>query len=167
MKRLAAAAALAALMLTAASPGFAQPFPAAAATATWDLDAGKAALEAVEAFQRAMDLGDAAAAAALLADDLVVYEGGHVERSKAEYAEGHLPADIAFSRQVKSEITTSSVRATGDIAVVMQESRTQGTYNGKPVDSFGVGTLVLRRHAEGWRITHIHWSSRKAPAPAT
>jgi len=155
----------AALLFTAAPAGAA---PQAQREAAWDLDAAKAAMDAVEAFDAAMDSGNADAALALLAEDLTVYEGGHVERSRAEYAAEHLPADIDFSRQVRSEVTAASVRATGDVAMVMRETRTRGTYNGKPVDSFGTGTYVPRRHADGWRITHIHWSSRKAPAaPAT
>jgi hypothetical protein len=37
-------------------------------------------------------------------------------------------------------------------------------FNGRPVDRLTVETMLLRRHADGWRIQHIHWSSRAAPA---
>jgi len=158
------ASALAALALAAALPAAASPSTNDPAEAVWDLDAAKAALETVDAFHAAMDRGDAAAATALLGDELSVFEGGHVERTRAEYLQGHLPADIEFSRQVKSEVTASSVRASADVAVVTQETRTRGAYNGKPVDSFGAETMILHRTPGGWRIIHIHWSSRKAPA---
>jgi ketosteroid isomerase-like protein len=29
------------------------------------------------------------------------------------------------------------------------------------VNSITLETMVLRRDADGWRIVHIHWSSRK------
>lgn len=159
MKFLAASLIVFALSATALPSGAKADASAAAA------DAGKAALETVEAFHAALDGGDGSRAAALLAEDLIVFEGGHAERTKAEYAQGHLPADMAFSREVRTEVTASSVRTAGEVAVVMRETRTTGAYNGKPVDSIGVETMVLRRGPGGWLIQHIHWSSRKV-APA-
>lgn len=173
MHRLAPAAA--ALALLATSPVLAHPSTAAAppadaaaeADAGWDLDAAKAALETVDAFRAAMARGDATAAAALLADDLVVYEGGHFENSKAEYVAGHLPHDIAFMAEIPGETTRTSVRAAGDLAWVMREGTTKGDYRGRAIDKISAETIVLRRTADGWRIIHIHWSSRDAPRPAS
>ncbi len=39
--------------------------------------------KAVDAFHAALAKGDGAAAAALLAEEALIYEGGHAERSKA------------------------------------------------------------------------------------
>ncbi len=100
-------------------------------------------------------------------DVLVVYESGHVERSKAEYVRGHLPSDLAFSRAVPGVTTLSQTFTRGDMAWVITEGRTTGTYEGKPVDRITTETLVLRLDAGGWRIVHIHWSSRKPPAAAS
>ena len=49
----------------------------------------------------------------------------------------------------------------GDIAFVATESslKSSGT---KPVDLVTTETMVLKRTLQGWRVTHIHWSSRKA-----
>ena len=115
-------------------------------------------------FHAALDSGNAEAAAALLADDLTVYEEGHVERSKAEYVGGHLPGDLAFSRAVPGVTTVSQTFTRGDLAWVISEGRTTGTYQGKPVDRITTETMILRLDAGGWRIVHIHWSSHKAPA---
>lgn len=51
----------------------------------------------VDAFHAALRRGDTRAAAALLSDDALIFETGGAERSKAEYAAHHLPADAEFS----------------------------------------------------------------------
>jgi hypothetical protein len=40
------------------------------------------------------------------------------------------------------------------------ESRTTGQTRGRDIDSRGAETIVLVRESSGWRIRHIHWSSR-------
>ena len=55
-----------------------------------------------------------------------------------------------------------TARAGADGARFANGSRTTGEFNGCPIDSLSVGTMVLRHEADGWRITHIHWSSRAA-----
>jgi ketosteroid isomerase-like protein len=113
----------------------------------------------VDGFHLALAKGDTKAAAALLADDALIFEEGAAERSKAEYAGHHLPADAAFSQAVKSETARRSSDAVGDIAWVASEGRTKGTFKGRQVDRLTAETMVLRRTGEGWKIVHIHWSS--------
>ena len=127
------------------------------------LAAPDAAATAAE-FHAAIDAGNADAAAALLADDLTVYEEGYVEHSKAEYVRGHLPADVEYSHAVPGATTLSQTFTRGELAWVISEGRTTGTYEGKPVDRITTETMILRLDAGGWRIVHIHWSSLKAPA---
>lgn len=121
-----------------------------------------AAAGVVDAFHAALEHGETDAALALLADDVLIFEGGGAERSKAEYAEHHLAADAAFSAAVPSVQYRRLARAGADSAWVATESRTTGTFNGRPIDSLSVETMVLRREADGWRISHIHWSSHAA-----
>ncbi|CAN5172110.1 hypothetical protein BH10PSE1_BH10PSE1_18520 [soil metagenome] len=118
-----------------------------------------AAASAVDAFHAALEHGDTEAALALLADDVLIFESGEAERSKAEYAQHHLAADAAFSAAVPSIRSRRAARAGADSAWVASESRTTGQFNSRPIDSLSVETMVLRRDANGWRITHIHWSS--------
>ena len=122
------------------------------------------ATSAAAAFHAALNASNAEAASALLADDLTVYEEGHVERSKAEYVSGHMPGDLAYSRAVPGATIRSQTFTRGDLAWVISEGRTTGTYQGKPVDRITTETMILRLDAGGWRIVHIHWSSRKPPA---
>jgi hypothetical protein len=119
-------------------------------------------LETVAAFHQAMADGKAGQASALLAPEIQIYESGHVERSRSEYAGHHLPADIAFGKGTSSKVLKQTERIAGTLAVVMQESETSGKHQGASVHLFGTETAVLERRGEQWIITHLHWSARKA-----
>lgn len=58
------------------------------------------AAKAVDAFHAKLAGGDGAAAAALLADDAPIFESGHAERSRAEYASHHAGANAASAAAV-------------------------------------------------------------------
>jgi ketosteroid isomerase-like protein len=113
----------------------------------------------VDAFHSALANGDTRGAAALLADDALIFEEGRAERSKAEYAAHHLPADAAFSQAVKSTTTRRASDWADGLAWVASEGRMKGAYKGKPVDRLTTETMVLRKTPDGWRIVHVHWSS--------
>ena len=124
--------------------------------------AARAAAATVDAFHAALHRGDTRAAAALLADDALIFEEGGAERSKAEYAAQHLQADAEFSRETISTVTRRSARSNGSLAWIASEGRTTGQYRGRTLDRVTVETMVLRRSGRGWKIVHIHWSSAAA-----
>lgn len=151
----------ASLVLLSASPVLAQDHAhghdqAAGGVATEA--AGAAAV--VDAFHAALKQGDAAAALTLLDPEAMIFEEGGAERSREEYASHHLGADAAFAAATEATVARRSGRADGDVAWITSEGRTTGQFNGRAVDRLTVETMVLRRHADGWRIHHIHWSSR-------
>lgn len=146
--------------ILSAGPVLAHDPAKAASTANDDVQAEAAApASVVDAFHAALEHGDTAGALALLAEDVLIFESGEAERSRAEYAQHHLAADAAFSAAVPSTRTRRMARAGADNAWVASESRTAGQFNGRSIDSLSVETMVLRHEADGWRITHIHWSS--------
>jgi ketosteroid isomerase-like protein len=147
--------------LAAASPATLAQVPSAAVEVRSPA-AGEAA-NAVDAFHNALKRNDVPGALALLADDVMIYEGGRVERSKAEYASHHAPADAAYSAAVPSTLQKRLAIAEGNIAWITSESRATGRYKDKPVDQLTVETMILRKEQDGWRIVHVHWSSRPAP----
>ena len=129
-----------------------------------DLSANAAAAStprgALEAFQAAMKSGDAAAVKRWLAPNVLIYEGGAAERSRDEYAEHHLGADMAFLKKSRVEILKQSSGGDDEAAWITTESRIRGeSSKGKPLDIASTETALLRKTGEGWRIVHLHWSS--------
>lgn len=124
--------------------------------------ADSGAEDVVASFHQALEHGDTAAALRTLSDDVKIFEQGWVEQSKDEYASHHLGSDIEYSKAVKSNIASVDVSVDGAMAVVMSQSTSKGSFEGKPVDSVGLETMVLRKFGNDWKIVHIHWSSRKA-----
>ena len=116
----------------------------------------------VDAFHAALARGDTRAAGALIADDALIFEEGHAERSKAEYAAQHLPADAEFSHAVRASVTRRTSRTDGAMAWVSSEGRLTGTFKGKAVNRVTTETMLLRRVGPAWKIVHIHWSSAAA-----
>jgi len=118
--------------------------------------------ETVSAFHAAITAGDKDKALAMLSPTIVIYESGHVERSRDEYASHHLASDMEFSKAVSRKVLKHAERIDGNFATVLEETETTGLFKGKPVHSFGVETAVLEKKGDSWVIAHVHWSSRKA-----
>ncbi|MFQ6045721.1 MAG: YybH family protein [Gemmatimonadales bacterium] len=116
--------------------------------------------EVVSSFHKALARGDSATALALMDSDVIIYEGGGVESSRDEYRAHHLGADIAFAGNTKREVLATTTTESGDVAWVISTSRTSGTFRERDIRSRGAETMILRKTDEGWRIVHIHWSSR-------
>jgi len=142
----------------------AHPQPHATAPAADAPQAPAAAAAVVDAFHAALRRGDTAAATSHLGEAVLIFEAGGAERSRAEYAAAHLAGDAAFAQAVGSELTRRTGGGAGDLAWVASEGRTRGRYKARDVDRVTTETMVLRRQAGGWRIVHVHWSSRAAGA---
>ena len=115
----------------------------------------------VRAFHEALTAGDSAGALAALAEDVVIYESGGVEASRAEYASHHLGADMMFAAAVTREVEHQTSGMSGDVAWVLSRSHTTGTFRDREMNTRGTETMLLRRTDDGWKITHVHWSSRR------
>ncbi|MDO9588147.1 MAG: nuclear transport factor 2 family protein [Brevundimonas sp.] len=149
------------ITLLSAAPAFAQAHahghhPVVGSVAPEAADAATV----IDAFHAALKAGDTTAALALMAADVMIYEQGGAERSRDEYASHHLGSDAAFAAASEAAVARRSGWADGDVAWITSEGRTTGQFNGRAVDRLTTETMVLKRHAEGWRIHHIHWSSR-------
>ena len=57
--------------------------------------------DTVTAFHAAITAGDKTKALGMLSPTITIYESGHVERSREEYASHHLGGDIVFAQGVK------------------------------------------------------------------
>lgn len=119
---------------------------------------------AADAFQQALVDGDEAAATRLLAENVVILEGGGVETSRDQYVSGHMKSDMAFLKAVDADRISRRADVNGDTAWVATETNLRGRYHDQDVAIRSQETLVLRRAETGWIITHVHWSN--APFPA-
>ena len=84
-----------------------------------------------------------------------------MERSRDEYLAQHFAADAAFARGVTRKVIRHTEQVAGTMALVMDETETAGSHEGKQVKLIGTETSVLRLEDGTWKIVHIHWSSRK------
>lgn len=155
--RLALAASAAALLL--ASPALAHD-PTSARGGVSVAPGAVEAAAAVDAFHAALKAGDTTSALALLSPDAMIFEEGGAERSRDEYASHHLASDAAFAAASEAAVNQRSGQIVGEVAWILSEGRTTGQFNGRAVDRLTTETMVLERGADGWRIRHIHWSSR-------
>jgi ketosteroid isomerase-like protein len=163
--KLAALAATASVLACAAAWAH-EPAAAPAASATALRGEAAKAGAVVDAFHAALKAGDTARAASLLDDGVLIYEVGGAERSKAEYAAHHLPADAAYAKTAEETLVRRQAQVSGDMAWIASQGETRsGTGAAKPSVRLTTETMILRKTAGAWRIVHVHWSSRAAPAP--
>ena len=129
---------------------------AAAAPAVGEAEA------ALDAFHGALAAGDREGALAQLDPAVVIFEAGGAELSREEYASHHLAGDMEYLAATETERVDRRSGASGELVWVLTRSKTTGTFRGEDVSSRGTETALLARSANGWRIVHLHWSSRAA-----
>ncbi|MBU1538417.1 MAG: nuclear transport factor 2 family protein [Alphaproteobacteria bacterium] len=156
-------AAAATALLMSATPVFALQTVEAAQVLEVAPEAAEAA-SVVDAFHAALEAGDTASALTFMAEDVMIFEEGGAERSRDEYASHHLQADASYAAASESTMTRRAGWVDGDVAWITSEGSTTGQAGNSATTRLTVETMVLKRGQEGWRIQHIHWSSRAAPA---
>jgi mono/diheme cytochrome c family protein len=114
----------------------------------------------VDRFQTLLAKGDTAAAAKVLDSMVLIYEGGQAEKSREEYASHHLQADAKFLKNATLRVLSRTGDSKGDLAWVATESELTPS-GAKAASLVTTETMILNRVGQGWRIAHIHWSSRK------
>lgn len=113
----------------------------------------------VDAFHRALAGSDTAEVRRLLADDVLVLEGGGLEDLE-EYLGHHLGADMAFAAAVPGDREVVRVEVGDSLAWLASTTRRKGMFRDREIDSRGVELVVLRRSTSGWQVASVHWSSR-------
>lgn len=136
--------------------------PMPAASAQQISDQAKPAVAVVEQFSAALKTGDFKQAGELLGEDVLILESGDAEHSREEYLGGHALFDAAFLKGAQIDVKHRTARAEGSLAWVGTESEIRATKDGAPLTLLSTETMVLKQTAAGWRIVHIHWSSRQA-----
>ncbi len=112
-------------------------------------------------FRDALKRGDKTLALQQLTDDVVIFESGYVERDKSAYARTHLTEDIKFLSTAEVLPLRQEVLTNGDFAQIYFESGIAAKSKGKAIKLYSLETLALQKIRGVWRITRVHWSSRK------
>lgn len=157
------------LALTLISPlAFAHESPTKTAEATPAMDPALGeAVEVVEQFGAALRTGDLATVGRLLDEQVVILESGGAERSRDEYLGHHAISDAAFLGGATVSTARRHGKVQGDLAWVGSESEIRTGEGREAKTLLSTETMVLQRQPEGWRIVHIHWSSRPKKAGAS
>ena len=121
------------------------------------------AVKVVDAFSEAIRTNRLDQARDLLDPQVLILESGGAERSRDQYMAGHAIEDAAFMRDATVQLRHRRAQAEGDFAWVGSESSLQAVNEGKPLSLSSAETMLLKRTAQGWKIVHIHWSSRRTP----
>lgn len=135
--------------------------PAPASTPAIDVPADAAAAVAIaDQFAQALAGGDFETVKKLLAADVLILESGGAERSREEYLSHHAISDAKFLKDAHQQLVRRRAHATGKLVWIGSESELHTTKDGAPLTLLSTETMVLRHTPDGWRIAHIHWSSR-------
>lgn len=119
------------------------------------------AVAALERFSTALSAGNLEAAGAELDPSVLILESGGAERSRDEYLGGHAKSDAAFLKTAHLTLKRRTATAAGDLAWVGSESEIHTSKDGKPLAVVSTETAILKKTAAGWKIVHLHWSSRR------
>lgn len=120
----------------------------------------QAAVAVVDVFSKALASTDFKTVESTLDPAVIILESGGAERSREEYLGHHAIADAAFLGGAHVALQRRTARVDGDTAWVASESELHATEDGQPMTLLSTETMVLHKTADGWRIVHIHWSSR-------
>jgi ketosteroid isomerase-like protein len=72
---------------------------------------------------------------------------------------------MAFLHDTQYTVLRQTGDRVGDLAWVASEASITGRSGDRSVALMSTETLVLKKAAKGWRIVHVHWSSRPAAGP--
>ncbi|AXR06700.1 YybH family protein [Salinimonas sediminis] len=114
--------------------------------------------QVVLAFHKALREQNEVTAKSLLSDNVIIVEGGGIERSAQEYASHHMLSDMKFVGTLSSELREHKVTEYGDSATSLSVSKNT-TESGKTYRSYE--TAILTKRNGKWKIAHLHWSTAK------
>ena len=143
----------------AKSPEPSVPSPAAQADVQRS-PAANDAVQVVNAFMAALVGGRMDAARQLMSPEATVIANGNLRGDRDGYSNGAAKADATALATVERELLRRDVKAGANFGWVVSETslRQPGAAQAEVVTE----TMLLTRTADGWKITHIHWSGRHA-----
>ncbi len=104
-------------------------------------------------------------------ESLTIFESGHANYGWADYRDHHLVPEMGEMKNTKYELSDIKIRLAGNTAWATLKYAIAADVmdNGKTrhVEGSGLGTAILEKREDGWRIVHWHSSApRRAPPPS-
>ncbi len=94
-------------------------------------------------------------------DSLTIFEGGEVNKGWIDYRDNHLKPELAEIKVVHYTLTTIDAHVDGNTAWATFDYHIAGSTAKRTFDSYGIGTAILHKVDDTWRI--VHWHSTKSP----
>ncbi len=123
-----------------------------------------APVEVARSYFEAMDRKNLAAAEALFASSSSIFETGGNEGDWTHYRDHHIGAELDAIEHFETTLgePESESSADGTMAFVAWPIEYQiSLKDGREINSRATVTFVLVDVGEGFRIRHLHWSSRR------
>ena len=123
--------------------------------------AADAAAKVVDGLMAAMADGQFETARQLMVPGAIVMANGVVLGPRDAFIDGaaHKVTDVL--RQTQRQLLNRKIEAGPAAAWVLSEKLVKPTRQGQPAEVL-TETMLLARTAQGWKVAHIHWSTRPA-----
>ena len=114
-------------------------------------------------YRQAMESRSVEKLSVLVASDLLVLEGVHKNVGWADYRDNHIGPEMKEWKEFKVQNPKIlTIQILDLFAYVVQEANYEITaLDGQKIVLAGAETLVVKNSSYGWKIKHIHFSSKK------
>ena len=98
-------------------------------------------------------------------ESVTVFESGHANYGWADYRDRHLLPEMKEMKNTKYTLSDIKVKVSGTTAWAIFKYAISADMRTRHIDGSGLGTAVLEKRGDEWRIVHWHSSPpRRAPA---
>lgn len=98
---------------------------------------------------------------AVIPGDFSTIESGHPNWTWEDFRDNHLAVELENFGDISFENRLITGEFQGDLGFAIYEYTASGKMGGKTISTSGLGTAILERGADGWRIHHLHTSTAK------
>jgi ketosteroid isomerase-like protein len=99
-------------------------------------------------------------------ESVTVFESGHANYGWADYRDRHLVPEMKEMKNTRYTLSDIRVKVAGTTAWATFKYALTADLKDRRVEAGGLGTAVLEKRGDQWKIVHWHTSApRRAPAP--
>ena len=119
--------------------------------------------QVLDTYARAMQEGSAEVMEqAVMAGDFSTIESGYPNWSWEDFRDNHLLAEFQMFSDVSYRIELIAGELQGEMGFAVFSYTASGSFDGKASSITGLGTAILERGTDGWRIHHMHTSAPRS-----